>query len=114
MTTNPGLKLPDDPSATDFLRLAQHYVGVEREPQHGAKLQNHRNIATLWSAYLFLLEKNRKEGTALLPQDVSSMMVLLKIARTLTGIANPDDFVDMAGYASISGELSLRTKETKQ
>ena len=63
MTTEPELKLPDNPSATDLLRLAQHYVGIEREPQHGDKLQNHQNIATLWSAYLFLLEKNRKDGT---------------------------------------------------
>ena len=34
------------------------------------------------------------------------MMVLLKTARTKTGAYNPDDFIDMAGYSVIAGELS--------
>ena len=59
--------------------------------------ENHENIARLWSAYL---------DTLVAPSDVALMMALAKIARTKTGELNPDDFIDMAGYAGIAGELA--------
>ena len=36
------------------------------------------------------------------------MMVLLKVARTKTGAHNPDDYIDMTGYAAIAAELADR------
>lgn len=37
--------------------------------------------------------------------QVALMMVLLKVARTKTGGLNIDDYVDMAGYAGVAGEI---------
>lgn len=74
-----------------------HLVSGERSRTHGDKLENHTNIARLWSAFL---------GVPLEPEQVALMMVLLKVARTKTGTFNIDDYVDMAGYSGIAGELA--------
>jgi hypothetical protein len=57
---------------------------------------SHDRIAKFWSSYI---------GQALNAHDVACMMALLKIARTQTGETNPDDYIDIAGYAAIAGEL---------
>lgn len=71
-------------------------VGGDREKTHGNKTTNHQNIAALWSAYL---------GVSITADQVALMMVLLKVARTKTGSLNHDDYVDMAGYAGVAGEI---------
>jgi len=38
------------------------------------------------------------------------MMILLKMARQMTGEYNPDDFVDMAGYAGCAGEIAAAAR----
>lgn len=82
--------------APEFLNTASILVSEDREMTHGHKIQNHVNIANLWSAF-----KNI-EFTA---HDVAVMMALLKIARTKTGKVNRDDYVDACGYMSIAGEI---------
>ena len=94
--------------AADILRQASQLVAVERERQHGPKFENHQNIAWLWNAFLAI----RKEpGAPLSAADVALMMVLLKVARTQLGDHNADDFLDMAGYAGIAGEIAARGDE---
>ncbi len=83
--------------AEEIARRAADLVGGDRARQHGDKHETHRNIARLWSAWL------RHPVSA---ADVAAMMVLLKLARTKGGSLNTDNFVDMAGYASIMGELA--------
>lgn len=75
----------------------------DRQRTHGDKRVNHENIAALWSAYLtrrlgIVVELN---GT-----DAALLMVQMKVARTLAGVFNEDDFVDMVGYGCIAGELA--------
>ena len=82
--------------ASDILKHATDLVGGDRAAQHGDKTANHQNIANLWSAYL---------STPITADQVAIMMVLLKAARTKTGSVNRDDFVDMAGYAGVAGEI---------
>lgn len=89
----------DDWNAAALLTTARDLVSGERQVQHGDKLQNHQNVAALWSAYL---------GYAITVEQVAGMMVLLKLARTKTGGLNRDDFVDMAGYAGVMGEIAGR------
>jgi len=39
---------------------------------------------------------------------LTAVLVLLKVARTKTGAHNPDDYIDMTGYAAIAAELADR------
>lgn len=83
-------------TTAEVLDRAKTLTSGDRAEQHGDKLDNHQNIADLWSAYL---------GQMVTPHDVAICMVLLKIARTKSGKFNDDDYVDMVGYGAIAGEL---------
>jgi hypothetical protein len=83
--------------------MAAQLVGGEREQQHGNKAENFGNVASLWAAFL---------GVPITAEQAATMMVLLKVARTKTGRLNPDDYVDMAGYAGCAGEIALAPKVT--
>lgn len=79
------------------MKTAGALVAGEREQTHGPKLENHQNIASLWSAYL---------GKEVSPLDVALMMALLKIGRTKAGSHNPDDYIDLIGYGCVAAELA--------
>lgn len=87
--------------ASDITQKATDLVGGDRGRTHGDKRENHQNIAALWNAYL----GHRLVG-GLTPLDAALMMALLKIARTKCGSHNPDDYVDLAGYAGVAGEIA--------
>ncbi|MDA1338298.1 MAG: DUF6378 domain-containing protein [bacterium] len=80
----------------EILQQAEKLVNGDRDKTHGDKLENHKNISLLWSAYL---------ETTITPKDVAILMVLLKLARTKAGQFNIDDYVDACGYSAIAGEL---------
>lgn len=88
--------------AAEFLRVAAELVGFDRETSHGPKKRNHDNIAALWQAYL---DVRFDRDAPLTSHDVALMMALLKIARTQLGNFNPDDYVDIAGYAGCAAEI---------
>jgi hypothetical protein len=92
-------------TAVDLATRAAELVGGDRDRQHGSKHDNFRRIAELWTAYLNI----RRNPTAPLSAvDVALMMALLKTARTQSGAVNPDDFIDMIGYAACGGEIALK------
>jgi hypothetical protein len=95
-------------SAGSIINRAAELVGGDRQRTHGDKLPNHENIARLWNAYL-LNKKNYTVGLPLSALDVAHMMALLKIARTQLGEFNPDNYVDLAGYAGVAGEIAERS-----
>lgn len=74
-------------------------VSGERAKTHGNYIDNHENIARLWSAYL---------NSEIRPDQVAAMMALLKLARTMTGTFNRDDYDDAASYIGIAGALDAR------
>lgn len=89
--------------ADHLIKSAADLVANDRANTHGDKRQNHKNIAALWNAYLSI----RRDPAAPLNEiDVALMMAQLKIARTQLGAHNPDDYVDLVGYAAIAGELA--------
>ncbi len=89
--------------APDICRHAALMLSSDREDTHGDKTINHKNIAIMWDAFMRI----RKDPVApISPLDVSLMMGLLKTARTQLGDHNPDDYLDMVGYAAIAGELA--------
>ena len=87
-------------TAKDICQKASEYVSGDREATHGDKLENHTDIAKLWSAYL---------GKDITPTQAAVMMMLLKVARTKVGKFNIDDYIDMAGYAGVAGEVAQRS-----
>jgi hypothetical protein len=91
--------------AKTYCEEAAALVGGDRAVQHGDKLINHQNIAALWTAWLYR-RGLISEVSELSAHDAAVMMVLLKVARTLTGAHNPDDYRDGVGYLAIAGSLA--------
>lgn len=89
-------------SRKSILNRAEEIVCNIREAQYGAPENNFGLTAALWA--LYLSEKPRgEEPTA---HDVAVMMALLKIARIATGQVKADNYIDLAGYAALAGELA--------
>lgn len=100
--------------AGEFLDRARALVAGDRAKSHGDKLDNHENIAALWDAYVrraaYMKHRLHVPPSTIGPEDVASMMELLKVARRLAGDFNEDDFVDGAGYAAVAGEIASRKR----
>jgi hypothetical protein len=94
---------PSSTTAEKILLKAATLVSGDRQKTHGDKAENHQHIADLWTAYL----ATKYGFTAFLtPLDAALMMNQLKVARTMTGAHNPDDYVDGAGYMGVAGEIA--------
>ena len=83
----------------DILKEANELIAGDRHKDYGDKVENHNNIAKLWSAYI---------GIEITAHDVAIMMVLLKIARTKLGAVSRDTYIDMSAYGAIAGEIKFR------
>ena len=83
----------------EILSEATRLVGMDRQKDYGDKVENHDNIARLWSAYL---------GIKIEAHDVALMMVLLKMARTKLGKVSKDTYIDMSAYSAIAGEIKFK------
>ena len=81
----------------EVLETAIKCVTGEREVEHGNPENTFLHVAELWSIYL---------SESISPADVCNMMVLLKVARSAENPNNEDNYIDMAGYASLAGELA--------
>lgn len=90
---------------TEILEEAKKTVTKERVSDYGTPEESLTKIAQLWSVYL---------NKTLTPVDAATMMILLKVARTMGGSDKIDNMVDIAGYAACAGELmSDRLTESK-
>lgn len=89
----------------DVASRAAGLVGGDRASTHGDFRQNQANIGALWTAYLNA-RFSKAHCITVNAHDVACMMALLKIARTMTGSHNPDDYVDACGYAAIAGGIA--------
>lgn len=98
-------------NAKETLETAASLVGGDRARTHGDKTDNHRRIALLWQGYL---DARRNPSAPLTPLDAAHMMALLKIARTQTGSDNPDDYIDLAGYAGVAAEIAFASRSDMQ
>lgn len=83
----------------DILRQAEELVNGERARSYGPAYSNFKRIADLWGAYL---------GVPLKPEDVAILNILLKVARTKGDITHADNFIDIAGYAALGGEIATK------
>ena len=83
---------------SDILDETKKVICGKREEDYGSPFINFTRTAEMWSCYL---------GDRITPNDVCNMMILLKIARMQTGgIFCDDNFIDIAGYAALGGEIA--------
>lgn len=80
---------------SDILDAAKACVCGDRERDYGTPAENFGRIAKLWSAYM---------DTPFTSQDVAVLLALMKVAR-IRGGDKDDNYIDLAGYAAIAGEL---------
>ena len=71
--------------------------------EYGRVEDNFGLIAELWNGYLRAVPRESLEGV-----DVAAMMILLKLARSVTGGQKADTWLDIAGYAACAAELGVR------
>ena len=89
----------------DILQEAMHCITVDRASTHGDAEDSFSEIAKLWDWWL----QNRPVPKAeLLPEDVAMMMALFKIVRISGNSKHDDNFIDLAGYAALAGEISMQ------
>ena len=87
----------------EILMKAQEIVSNDRNVSHGDAYKNHAEIAEYWNTFL---DNKLRPMANITAEDVALMMVLLKISRNNQGKKfNIDNFVDIAGYAAIAGEI---------
>ena len=87
----------------EILALAKEMVSKDRNETHGDAFKNHAEIAEFWNIFL---DGKLRPMANITAADVAIMMILLKISRTTQGEKfNLDNFVDMAGYSAIAGEI---------
>lgn len=89
---------------SEILAEAERLINNDRAAAYGPVEVNFTRIADLWSVYLDL------EVTAV---DVAHMMTLLKISRSKENPAGVDNWIDIAGYAALGGELAAIEAESR-
>jgi len=90
---------------TEILETANNAVSSDREEEYGPPSKNFGDCALLWTAYL----RGKYAGIVgvdLSAEDIAHMNTLQKIARTFSGAAGADTYVDMAGYSALAGEIN--------
>ena len=85
----------------EILKTAGELISGDRADTYGDASENFKLIGKFWSAYL---------GVTINAADVATLMALLKIARS-RGSDHADNFVDLCGYAALSGELQIHPKK---
>jgi hypothetical protein len=94
--------------ASTILETAAAIVDGDREGTYGDVLTGHKSIACLWNGYF----RGAGVDVEVNAVDVANMEALQKMARSLGGTFNLDDYVDGAAYVAIAGELQQRTGGT--
>ena len=93
-------------SPEGILQEAIRITSGDRRRDYDHPTPNHQRIADLWNAYLNLRKHPEDDISAL---DVSTMMILLKIARA-AHTPTRDTYVDIAGYARCCAIISEHEK----
>ena len=83
----------------EILNTAAELISGDRAATYGDALVSHQRIANLWSTYL---------GAPVSAVDVAACLILMKVSRS-KGAAHRDNWIDMAGYAALAGEMEAAT-----
>jgi hypothetical protein len=98
---------PEEPiTRRTVLETAIKTICEDRLDQYGDPENNFQTIADMWTTYLRAAEViSPTTDAVIMPHDVAAMMCMLKLARVATGAAKLDNWVDLAGYAALGGEM---------
>jgi hypothetical protein len=103
-----------------ILENAIRHTCGDRNQQYGSPESNFSNTADLWNAYLrskywgkAVGHENLRGEFVLTAEDVAWLMVLLKLARTVTGQVKTDTYEDAAAYAACAGECAILQKNAE-
>tara|TARA_R110002153_G_scaffold135275_1_gene284778 strand:+ start:205 stop:516 length:312 start_codon:yes stop_codon:yes gene_type:complete len=89
----------------DILCEAMQCITVDRAATHGDAEDSFQTIADGWNWYLC----NRTlPDDPLTAADVAMLMVLFKIGRICGNSTHEDNYIDLAGYAALAGEISMQ------
>ena len=87
----------------EILKKAKEIISNYRNASHVDAFKNHADIAEFWNIFL---DGKLRPMANITADDVAIMMILLKVSRHTQGEKfNLDNFIDMAGYAAIAGEI---------
>lgn len=92
-----GLTLPQE----SILQEAERLVNGDRQQSYGDATESFERIADFWHTYLKAKLKDTEHISA---KDVASMMILMKVSRSVTSDKR-DNWVDIAGYAELGSKL---------
>jgi|TARA_Y100000114_G_scaffold80479_1_gene74146 hypothetical protein len=84
----------------ELLEEAKMLINGPRAEQYGSALINHERIATIWNVLL-----QRKLLSKITPEEVTMMMIGLKLARLSQDADQNDTWIDIIGYAALGGEI---------
>ena len=84
----------------ELLEEAKTLINGPRAEKYGSALINHERIATIWNVLL-----QRKLLSKITPEEVTMMMIGLKLARLSQDVDQNDTWVDIIGYAALGGEI---------
>lgn len=77
----------------------------DRNRDYGDPRPNFEDTAAMWSAY---------KGVVFTAHDVAAMMILVKVSRLSMSPAKRDNWVDIAGYAALGGEVTPYLEKTEE
>lgn len=92
----------------EILSVAARCVCADRQEAYGDPAVNFEAVAQMWTAYLRARCVSPGADVNINPEDVAAMMCLLKIGRIATGAGKADNWVDIAGYAALGGEIESK------
>ena len=84
-----------------LLDEAKNLVNGPRAKDYGDASENHERVAQLWSTIL---------GQDVSVSQVYQCLMALKLARLIVSPTHTDSWVDIAGYASLGGEIDGKGK----
>tara|TARA_R100001510_G_scaffold10928_1_gene8441 strand:- start:43 stop:312 length:270 start_codon:yes stop_codon:yes gene_type:complete len=84
-----------------LLDEAKNLVNGPRARDYGDAYENHERVAQLWSTIL---------GQDVSVSQVYQCLMALKLARLIVSPTHTDSWVDIAGYASLGGEIDGKGK----
>ena len=93
----------------EILKKASDIADGKRST-HGAE-NSFDLIAKFWTAYL---QEAASMSVSITEVDVAQLMVLLKVARSVCGGHNLDNYTDQAGYSAWAGHLEATAEVERQ
>ena len=97
--TKSNTTTPSPSERLEMLRQAEKIVGQQRNLEYGEPVQNMKRTANMLQAYF-----GDRIETAIKPEDVAAIGVIIKLCRRAHNPDHLDSWVDIAGYSSIGYE----------